>query len=100
MAATARTPVVLYRQAAAWASRRAGPDREPGRGHDHEVRLASRAAARAPVLPAAARSALLVSAAPGFTSPSDALGLADRPRDAAAAHRRQRRGHLRHRRLS
>ncbi len=44
-------------------------------------------------------ASLLVPAAPRPHRPPDAVGLADRPGDAARAHRRARRRHLRHRRL-
>ena len=99
VAAAARQPGVLHRQAQAGGSFRGGPDREPVRPDDDPFPVAGRAAARAGGLPARARAALLVSAAPGLERQADALGLADRPDRSAAADRAAGGRHLRHRRV-
>ena len=99
VAAAARQPGVLHRQAQAGGSFRGGPDREPVRPDDDPFPVAGRAAACAGGLPARARAALLVSAAPGLERQADALGLADRPDRSAAADRAAGGRHLRHRRV-
>ena len=68
---------------------------QPGRCQRDRLFMAGRSDDRA----AALSGPVLVPAAPGQERAPDALGLADRPDHPAAAHRAQRGGHLRHRRL-
>ena len=85
---------VLHRHPAHRQAPGGGAHRRQGRRDHRAVHLAGGADARAAALPGGAGPALLVPAAPRRDRAPDALGLADRPGDPAAADRGARRGHL------
>ena len=91
-------PGLLHRQAGGRAAPGRRADRQSLRSH-RSTAFRWRVTAAARARGAAARRHVLVPAAPERRRPPDALGLADRPDHAAAADRRARRRHLRHRRV-
>ena len=99
VAPAARLEPGLHRHAAARPAPRGRAHVERRRLERAVVPLAGGAAAGPGRLRAPQGRRVLVSAPPRPHRPADAVGLADRPGDAARAHRIRRGGHLRHRRL-